>query len=280
MKINPFLSTLVFTSLLAQSAVGQNLLPSNDFVDPQVLDAWGLDASQVYEDSDDGRFAAIFTNRRNRVPSEPVPIDPDGTYIVRFWVKAADPQKVEYGFVRLAYLDTAGNRIDSFSVLPDPETHATLAEDADEGSSRILLNPASTGWMNVPRSQTGIVFGAEEDFSDLPNSQAVRIEKVNHMQDRIEVLLDEPLLVSYPAGTPVRRHLGAPMALRSFETGPDWKLHDLLISGSSFPQEASSDQFWNGTEAVELIVGVGKGREAEHRFIQLLLRDIELEKLD
>jgi len=184
-----------------------------------------------------------------------VKIDPAKKYQISGEFRtAAGPSGLVYlGF---APCDAKGNLIWPRAVNNVRNTETEIAEAAKKGDKTIKLKDASK-WNKVT-PYSWIVLGAKDDFSDMPNMNAVSTVPKSFKQDGDvwEVTLKAPLKADIAAGTKVRQQLDGASYMYSagaFKPTDKWTARKGIASGivkSGNP----GNKFWPGTVSARIVI--------------------------
>ena len=184
-----------------------------------------------------------------------VKIDPAKKYQISGEFRtAAGPSGLVYlGF---APCDAKGNITQSRAVNTVANTQTEVAEDAKKGSTTIKVKNASK-W-NKTSKYSWMVFGAKDDFSDLPNQNAVSTVPQSCKQDGDvwEFTLKTPLKADIAAGTKVRQQLDGSSYMYSagaFKVGDKWIARKGIAAGMA-KNGNPSNKFWPGTVTARIVI--------------------------
>lgn len=184
-----------------------------------------------------------------------VKIDPAKKYQISGEFRtAAGPSGLVYlGF---APCDAKGNITQARAVNTVANTQTEVAEDAKKGSKTIKVKDASK-W-NKTSKYSWMVFGAKDDFSDLPNMNAVSTVPQSFKQDGDvwEVALKTPLKADIAAGTKVRQQLDGASYMYSagaFKVGDKWIARKGIAAGMA-KNGNPSNKFWPGTVTARIVI--------------------------
>ncbi len=164
-----------------------------------------------------------------------LPIDPARTYTFRGYLRTRDADRKARVWLSLLYFDRNRELIKPWSVWPLRGTETVLARDLPQGA--MPKDHLPEGWSLHPPYLYAMAFNVREDLSDLPNLEAV--------------LMDRAVARDYPAGTPVRLHRYTDFPSVGGVVTPVWTLYSLKVAGQAPPTEPArrSDgvpQFWHG----------------------------------
>ena len=184
-----------------------------------------------------------------------VKIDPAKKYQVsgEFRTAAGPAALVYLGF---APCDAKNNLLWARGVNTVANTQTEIAEDAKKGSKTIKVKDASK-W-NKTSKYSWMVFGAKDDFSDLPNMNAVSTVPQSCKQDGDVwvVSLKTPLKADIAAGTKVRQQLdGASYmyAAGAFKPSGKWTVRKGIATGMS-KYGNPEKKFWPGTVSARIVI--------------------------
>ena len=184
-----------------------------------------------------------------------IKIDPAKKYQVsgEFRTAAGPAALVYLGF---APCDAKNNLLWARGVNTVANTQTEIAEDAKKGSKTIKVKDASK-W-NKTTKYSWMVFGAKDDFSDLPNMNAVSTVPQSFKQDGDvwEVALKTPLKADIAAGTKVRQQLDGASYMYSagaFKVGDKWIARKGIATGMA-KNGNPSNKFWPGTVTARILI--------------------------
>ena len=258
------LAAAVFLAASLPSFCSENLVPSGDFEEAELIKQWSPTKAAVQESEEkaSGEHSLRFTvDRSDAISPELIEVDPKKHYELRAFIKEPDIKKaIEYVstrvFIALLPYDRNEQRIPPMAVWTLPNTETTLARDAAPGDTVVYL--AGEPWEAMPPSiGTGIAFDVKEDRSDLPNFSAIGMDNNIQVKDGVAVVtLQSPLDQAWPAGTRVRRHRYADFPTSFMEPLPAWTEHSIEIGGVSDPDAVNMREFWPGVKYVRVAIGV------------------------
>ena len=184
-----------------------------------------------------------------------IKIDPAKKYQVsgEFRTAAGPAGLVYLGF---APCNAKSGGIQTRSVNTVANTQTEIAEDAKKGSKTIKVKDASK-W-NKTTKYSWIVFGAKDDFSDLPNMNAVSTvpQSCKQVGDIWEFTLKTPLKADIAAGTKVRQQLDGGSYMYTtgvFKPTDQWTLRKGIAAGIS-KSGITGRQFWPGTVYARIVI--------------------------
>ncbi len=267
---------------------GENLVPSGNFDEADEGNRWTSAhvGNQTFEECVTGGASFRFQHCGWVTSPELVEIDPHKNYVLRLFVKVpSEKQQAENLPVELAiglrFYNEQGEAFSPLAVAAIPNTATVLAGDASKGDKVIRLHGSK--WEDVPKGATAIAFGAEEDFSDLPNDRTANIELITAADPGFEVHLYKPLERDYSAGTPVRQHRYADFPTVSAEPGEEWAEHVLEIGGVSEPGVVEKGKFWHGVRHVRPSIGAAirdAATMASDKPIEVLIDDVTFTQVE
>lgn len=189
---------------------------------------WGKNANITDADG------VINVKKMTSLFSKKFDIDPQKKYTLKASVKAANIQNEKdksQVYVGFSVYDKKGRRINSFNSNIVPGTLTEVVEDAAKGATVIKIKDGS----KFAQKWCGIVAGAKEDLSDLPNFNYLGdVKSVESKDGAWEVTLVKPLLREVKAGTAVREHRrGGYLYTAGYkQVGKDWIVMSGSISGT------------------------------------------------
>lgn len=134
-------------------------------------------------------------------------VDPEKTYTVKFSVCAPDAvaKKLPWVLGGFAVYDKTGRPISCIQDCVVAKTLTEVTADAKKGDSVLMVKDGSKFKKSAA---CGVVVGAKEDLSDLPNRNIVAsgIKNIEQKGDAWEITTIRPLVKDVKAGTSVRLH--------------------------------------------------------------------------
>ena len=207
------------------------------------------------------------------VSKQAITIDPAKKYQIsgEFRTKAGTRPSVYFGF---APYNAKGQPVTCAAVCTIAGTATEVAADAKKGSKSILVKDASKWKTSTPYAL--IVFGAKDDFSDLPNYSYISVVKDGREQEGEfwKLTLKTPLKADVKAGTKVRQHsMGAAYIYTAggILLPEKWVTRKGKINGMA-KNTNPANKFWPGTKTVRILVLIlnGKGdTEVEFKSIKV-----------
>lgn len=274
---------LIFQSpggIRASEKPAPSILLHTSFDDSDQWSFLGLREDNLAMDGRTGDLALKLDQRRVRLPSEPIPIDPNGTYEIRAFFKAVPGSEETRGLLGVTYLDKDGQPIAGFEVHAFPDTQTILTQPSQAGDTEVFLEEVPSAWPD--EGNLAIAFDARDDLSDIPNRNSYRIESSEPEGTGLRLHLREPLNTSFPAGTKVRCHGLANHAMAHFEASSHWEAHGVVISGLASPGDPREDlrsQFWPGTVAIQARLGMWDRSDTDQGR-EILVDDLRIRKLE
>lgn len=281
MKTTAALITPVMMLLACMStslALADEVVMSYDFEKPADIAGWGRSAAAA-DDAHAGSHALQLTRRDWIMSPDKVEIDPDATYELSAMVKVPKGNLPTKMLLSTRFYNSAGDMIQPTAVSVIPDAANTLAADAREGDTELLLaRPVET-------QMAAIAFNVHEDLSDLPNNENVRVavdkatRKVIMTQEAagMRIKLRTPMKQAYPAGTAVRLHGYVDYVNQGSPVDEAWKKVSFRINGQSELGKPRKQTFWHGTQRMQIAVFVGVNMPGND--MQLLVDDIKLVKI-
>ena len=293
MTMRPFiLLTAIALALTAHTAAqaqndqaAQNLMPYGDaehpkaaalwqrgphaIADPDKVDAEAGVVQRHTSDPHNGEAAFAFGARHWIYAPTMIEIDPSKTYKLSGYFKTVEGTEQRTLFSIWQY-DENKQRIDLHAVRTVPDTQTELAADVEAGDTTVTIN--ATNWKIGPLHS--IAFHVEEDLSDLPNNDTLRIEKFNVGDDRTIVTLSEPAEKPYSAGTAVRQHRYVDPESIQVPANGEWQEFSFTIGGQSAPGEAKQEQFWHDTQYVRIALLPNFKHRNEQDYVTFLFDDL------
>lgn len=168
-------------------------------------------------------------------------IDPAQAYEFQGYFKTRDPDRKARIWISLLYLDRNRDLIKPWSVWPLCGTETPLAQPIPRGAQPKDNLPA--GWSLRPPYLYAMAFHAQPDLSDLPNLEAV--------------LVDRAVERDYPAGTLVRLHRYTDLPGCGGVATPVWTRYVLQVAGQAPPTEPAQraggiPKFWHGAKYLQI----------------------------
>ncbi len=212
--------------------------------------------------------AQMFTVRKLR-------FDPQKKYRLsgQFKLQSGSPVQVWFGYEPL---DSQDRTIFPMYVKPVKSTETELSGLAGKGDKVIQVKDAAK-W-NAAISYGYIAFNVKEDYSDLPNFQAMGIAKngIRKNGNIWEITLKQPLKRNFPEGTKVRQHVDGATYIwnaRSAKLKNQWTAMSGVLSGITQTNNPAN-KLWPGTKAVRLVIEInGKADSVTE------IRNIKVEEL-
>lgn len=249
-----FFTTLLFP-FAAVAESGKVVFETNFEQSADYLDL-GIRAKMLGEVGRNDHSALRLTQRRLTLLSQPVPINPKQNYRLEGAFKAAPGSEGTEIIFGLLFCDSEGKPISNLAVVPVEATKTVLKQDAEINTQSVLLENVAQSWPT--EGEFALAFGAQDDYSDIPNPNVYEIASVSQEGDGLKVVFKEPLTEGFLAGTPVRLHQVTDPALIRFKVSEDWEEHSLKIggqaaAGASHPQLRG--KFWPGASSVLIRLG-------------------------
>ena len=217
-----------------------------------------------------GAYKALFSKQA-------ITIDPAKKYQIsgEFRTKAGAKPSVYFGF---APYNAKGQPITCASIAAVANTATEVAADAKKGSKFVLVKDATNWKTTTPYAL--IVFGAKDDFSDLPNYSYISIVKNGRDQEGEfwKLNLKTPLKADVKAGTKVRQHsMGSAYIYTGggFLLPEKWVARKGTISGMAKNTNPVS-KFWPGTKKVRILILLMGGKaDTEMEFKNIKVEEIQ-----
>jgi Carbohydrate binding domain len=188
--------------------------------------------------------------------SEPIPVDPEKTYILSGWLKSAgeEDSKVYFGFVAL---DKDKKTIATQFVNAQAKTETTLAADCKKEDTVVKITDGTNWKVDVHRY---IAFEVDDSgkYADLPNKNLSKrgTTVVEQKGDLWEVTMAAPIGKAYPAGTKIRQHRSGAGYMYTACSGKsvpqEWTRYTGKVSGvaaSGYP----ANKWWPGTKYTKVL---------------------------
>jgi len=183
-----------------------------------------------------------------------IKIDPSKKYQIsgEFRTAAGPAALVYLGFAPC----DAKSGIQARAVNTVANTQTEIAEDAKKGSKTIKVKNAAK-W-NKTSKYSWMVFGAKDDFSDLPNLNAVSTvpQSCKQVGDVWEFTLKTPLTADIAAGTKVRQQLDGASYMYTagvFKPSSKWTVRKGIAAGIA-KYGNPEKKFWPGTVSARIVI--------------------------
>lgn len=275
-----FLSASSLIPLFAVSE--EKMLVHGDAEDPVAFAAWEGEKEYHADGGRNGGAAFELTKLNGYVISpEWIPVDSKKTYRLEGYFRSLSSETPASAYFGIIMYDAQKRPIPLKSVLAYTNTPNKLAEDAKKRATSLIVANA-TGWADIPNC--AIAFGAQDDFSDLPNFQ-VSSKVVSYSQRKegdFEVLLSGPLDRDYPAGTPIRLH--SPWGTYLYQiadewTPTEWTRYTKTLHGEAL-HGAPTNQFWPGTRFIRVFGMLGNWNRIPKKEARLLMDDVTFVEIE
>ncbi len=164
--------------------------------------------NKLVSDGDGVLNVACVSSQAMLTAAKRIDIDPSKTYTLKFSVRAPDAVTEPFSLILggFAVYDKNGRAVSCIHSGVIANTQTEVAAGAKKGDTVLTVKDAS----NIKASpEYGIVAGAKQDLSDLPNRDilSVGLKKVEKDGDVWKITLIRPLARNVKAGTSVRIHL-------------------------------------------------------------------------
>ena len=182
-------------------------------------------------------------------------------------------------YLGLVPLSADGKQIVSGSVKVTPKSDTVVAKAAAVGDTVIYVKDASKWDMKTPHAS--IAFNTKPDYSDLPNSDLIKVPKGNIEQEGElwKITLKTPLAKEIAEGTSVRQQVaGAAYIYAGYkrEIPPEWTTLSGVVSGSVATSGNPANKLWPGTASVKVIVMMQQGKKGN----VVEFRNIKIEEVE
>ena len=205
----------------------------------------------------DGVFSAAKIKGGTFFASKSVKIDPTKKYQISGEFKSTGKRPMVYiGFVPY---DAKNKQISCIYIHDSYNSLTTLAKDAKKGDKVLYLTDCSKWRKDTPHGY--IAFNAKKDYSDMPNTSVLAIEKDIAKKDNLWVVtLKQPLKKDYAAKTSVRQHVATSSFIypKYSYVGNQWTKLNGVVFGMA-QRGAHGNKFWPKTAFIRPIVLVGQG---------------------
>lgn len=233
------------------------------------------------EAADDG-FMLI---KRGYATSNLIPVDVDVEYVFSGEFLRKDSIGPNLYFCLIPY-DKNKKQIEVWNVGNVPGSETTLAKACKAGDTTLTIKDAGAKWktaFNATRRKPYVAFDVDNEgtFTDLPNSNLIKMEKLDNADGIWTIKLKTPCKKDYPAGAPLRLHVGVGgmmmLALLPEKKFPidEVKKITVTVSGerlSGVGKNNKDEVFWKGTKYVQFYILVLKN--------QLLFKNISVKETD
>ena len=258
----PVIALAFALSHVAALAQSDNLLPSGSFETVEDVKPWVslYNAVPETEECAEGSQSMRITAYGWLLSPEMVEIDPVASYRLRAMVKLPETTlnptratEVTYA-LGLEMYDAQGRLIPNHGVVPIPGTETELLDAAEAGGIEVRVKGE---WKRIEMGgidYDGIAFGAESDFSDIPNPESYLIKSVEPGEGFTTITLARPLESAHSAGTRVRQQGHRDIIAARGLASDHWTEVILDIAGVSLPGQVSDVQFWPGTHSVRAAI--------------------------
>jgi hypothetical protein len=153
--------------------------------------------------SGNGSFELYGKYQTELVCKQMIPVDFAKTYKLSVWMRTFDQALPASGYCGLYMYDKNHRRININNVFAFPGTETELIATAAVDSKELLV-PQNMEWFKFKDS--AIAFNIKDDYSDLPNFELIRVDKIIEEDKHFRVILQSALKKSYPAKTKIRLH--------------------------------------------------------------------------
>ncbi len=277
MLLRSLLPCLVLATACLPLAVAQEkVIEHATAEDPAQVAQWGDIVTREEGAGRNGGAAFGTTGNRKKIISPNwIEVDPAKTYLLEGYLRSEKDEPQASGYFGLLMYTKEKQLIALKNVVTFPDTGTELLEEAKEGETTLAVAENPT-WKEEKPSI--IAFGAEADFSDLPNFDlsAQRESLAPRPEGGVLITLKEPLKKSYPKGTKVRLHSpwGAPLYWVADAWIPtEWTRYSTTLHGFSV-NNAPIDKFWPGTHYVRIFAELGNWNRIPKEGAKLLFDDL------
>lgn len=264
---------------LVATAADDKVLFETSFEQPEEFSDLGIKENMVVAEGHTGDAALSLTQRRLTLPTAFLPINPDLSYRLQAAFKAAPGSEGTPIILVLQYCDQNGEPIPNFGVRPVPGTQTVLKTAAAAKAENILLEDVGQDWPE--KGIFAVAFGANDDLSDIPNSNVFQIASVTKEEGGLRVKLADPLTKDFPAGTPMRWHQLVDPPMAHITPSGQWETHGLTVEGSALPGDSLKkmrSSFWPGTASVRVRLGF-RDRASEEQGKEIWVDDVSLSQV-
>jgi len=253
-------AVLIFTTSTTVRA--ENLVKSGDAEDVSMVKKWHKNLTLNTQDkvSGESSFQADAKSIWSKSPGF-IEINPEKIYKLSGLFKSIGKNQGRC-YLGLVMYDARKRFITRSQIIYQPNSQTKLVADAKVGDTVIKLADCSK-WNTQRLTRTLVAFGAQKDFSDLPNTDlSPYVVKLEKQGDIYELTLKKALDKDYPAETAVRQHyhIGGYQycAAVNKQVPNEWTKYSAVLKGIS--QKGPSDkQFWPGTKYVKVIIYLNHG---------------------
>jgi len=191
-------------------------------------------------------------------------LDPAKKYKVSGEFRLKEGEESGAVYLGLVPLNAEGKQITSGSVNVVPKSDTVVAKAAAAGDTVVYVEDASKWNKETPYAY--IAFNTKPDYSDLPNSDTIKIPKGEIAQEGElwKVTLKTPLTKDIPAGTGVRQQrAGAAYIYSGYKRNmpQEWTTLSGVISGSVAKSGIPTKQLWPATASVRVVVMMLDGKK-------------------
>lgn len=251
------IAVLFISSCTSIPVVRENLVKNGDAENEASVKEWHKCLKINNDDKVEGE-GSFHGKKRNIWAFSPgfIEFDPAKTYQLSAWLKSIGTEKSTC-YIGLAMYTARKQSIQRPNVTIQKGTITELAAAVKAGD-RVLKIKDCSKWNTEKLRMTQVAFGANEDYSDLPNfnvsNLAFRLIKKGAIY---ELFLRSPIKRDYPAGTKIRQHYaggGYQYCAASDKTAPKrWTKYSAVVKGLA-KYGAPDNQFWPGTKYVKIVV--------------------------
>ena len=259
------LAALVSVATAADEPV--NLVKNGD-AETGTTENWTNFTKVVSEGAHGGQHCFSRVGRTTILSKEPIPIDPEKTYVLTGWFKRTSKEPT---YVYLGYrpLDEKKRQIAPVHVTALPGTETTLVEACKKDDTVLKVADASK-WKTHKHRVVAFDIDDSGAFADLPNRNVTGygITKLENKGDHWEIHLKKKCGRVYPAGTKIRCQSSGGTYIYNAaaykDPGTEWKQFTGRIKGVA-KQGAPSTAWWPGTKYAQILIlanyGSKKGDE-------------------
>ena len=262
----------------------ENLVMSGDAEDEASIKEWHKCLSRNSSDKVKGE-SSFHGKTRNIWAFSPgfIEVDTAKAYQLSAWLKSIGTAKSTC-YIGLAMYTAKKRSIQRPYVTIQKGTLTELAVAVKAGDKVLKIKDCSK-WNTKNIKRTQVAFGANKDYSDLPNFNVSNIAVKLRKKGKIyELTLRSPIKRDYPAGTKIRQHYaggGYQYCAASGKTAPDkWTKYNAVVKGLA-KYGAPDKQFWPGTKYVKILVIVNyrakKGSNTQTLFDEVFFSELDEE---
>lgn len=267
---------------------GANMLEAGAFESDAAVERWSPADGTLQRITDNpasGEGALSASGYRGWITSHQfIPIDTDSAYELSAKVRVAPGDQESEVLVGLRFFNADKEEIMPLAVRPVENSLSSTVGDAAKGTTTLKVkNPSWGEWEDRYRNYA-VVFGAKDDFSDLPNHDYAQIKDMTAKDGVYELALRKPLEKAIPTGSSVRQHryLDYPAVRQTVKQ--QWQDVSLRFAGK--PAAGATPEkghYWPGAAYVRLNVFINLQANRSNADVDLptvILDDIAFRQVD